>query len=147
LRSVGRKSDDVVMSSPSQKMKNYFLAAVFSLATLFLALDGLTSIVGDLAPINLFWGFLCGVGWYLARELGGGTFGQYVFFWGKIWPFFLMPISITYFFGKVLSRNPHHRNRYLLLATVSLFILFPRQFASQHIKDVPTLFGILSSIY
>src|SRR4051812_31119078 len=91
----------------SRKMKNYLWGILFSVATLFLAIDGLTITAGDVAPINLFWGFIYGFGWFMAANvLGNATFGPHMFFWGKIWTFVLLPVLIIFLFAKLLSKFP-----------------------------------------
>jgi hypothetical protein len=100
------------------------------------------------APFNLIWGFVFGLGWYLA-----GFFASVASPWIVLWGALVWPVLICAALF-VFSRKLHHsdwsfsKGLTLSIFALSLMVIVPQRFtAGPVLKYVPFYMNILGAVY
>jgi hypothetical protein len=130
-------------------MKNYVFAALYSLAS---ALVGMvlpfTEGKGLMQhPTNLFWGFIYGLGWYVAGFIQNVRSPNVQLFGSLIWPFIVL-VGVGYSFGRLLSDFASQKVRIIAVALVLTAVVVPEHLVrSTSLRFIPTYSGTLSVVY
>jgi len=97
--------------------------------------------------MNILFGFVYGLGWFVAGFIADVRSRNVEPFGSMIWPLMVM-LMITYFLGKLLSRFPKQRNAILVGCIFLLLLIVPRHWvATTPLKYIPTYAETLASVY
>ena len=101
-----------------------------------------------LQPINLIWGFVFGLGWYVAGFVANLS-SPWVVLWGAlVWP--VLVCAFLFVFSGKLYRHEWSFSRRLVLSTlfVSLIIVVPQSLtAGPAFRNIPVYPNIFAAVY
>jgi hypothetical protein len=97
--------------------------------------------------MNVLWGFIYGLGWYVAGFFDDVGASMPALFGGIVWPV-VVSICLWVLYGRVYDAQPATRRWLLAVIAVSFLLVVPEKFWSiTPLRWVPTWSGILNSIY
>jgi len=97
--------------------------------------------------VNLFWGFVCGFGWYIIGFFASerSPFAQR--YGGVIWPIIVFVLLLK-IYGQVYEMTGRKRRVCLALVAASFFLIVPQRWTSMEpLIYVPIYINTLNSVY
>lgn len=131
----------------------------FSCATIMsLACSVLPLIVGTVLPhfgggflqepVNLIWGFVFGLGWYLAGFVASVRSPRVVLWGAVIWP--ALVCAFLFIFSRRLLQHERSSNRMVILSAffLSLIVVVPQTLTvGPALRNIPFFPNILAAVY
>jgi hypothetical protein len=130
-------------------MKIYATGFVLALLSAFAGILSPTLPLGDgfQEPVNLVWGFIYGLGWFMARFAGDAASPQVLTFGALVWPVAVLACG-TYLIGAVLSRHPRKRPEIIAALILSVLFVLPLDLImNTPLRYIPTYHAMMSAVY
>jgi hypothetical protein len=98
-------------------------------------------------PINLLWGSIYGMGWFVAGFFYKINLYKVVLFGSLIWPLIVM-LLVTALLGRAFQYYPHRRKQIIGIAIISLLIVVPMRVVPETVlKYLPLYYEIVQTIH